>query len=76
MSDLKLFRTNSDKVSEIPSKSVELEKSLQTLIEVNLEVMLGIQFRRGSDLSCAPARSSSISSETPRLQLLLAPLLK
>ena len=44
MSDLKLFRTNKGSATEIPSQSVELEKSLQTLIEANLETMLGIRF--------------------------------
>jgi RecB family endonuclease NucS len=44
MSDLKLFRTEGNKVLEISSKSVELEKSLQTLIETNIEVMLGVRF--------------------------------
>jgi predicted transport protein len=44
MSDLKLFRTEKGKVAEIGSESVELEKSLQSLIEANLETMLGIRF--------------------------------
>jgi predicted transport protein len=44
MSDLKLFRNSGNSVSEIRSDSVELEKSLQTLIEANLETMLGVRF--------------------------------
>lgn len=44
MSDLKLFRTVKTGVTEVHSKSVELEKSLQTLIEGNLETMLGVRF--------------------------------
>jgi predicted transport protein len=44
MSDLKLFRTDKNAVAEIRSESVELEKSLQTLIEANLETMLGVRF--------------------------------
>jgi predicted transport protein len=44
MSDLKLFRTGKDGVAEIRSESVELEKSLQALIEANLETMLGVRF--------------------------------
>jgi predicted transport protein len=44
VSDLKLFRTGKDGVAEIRSESVELEKSLQTLIEANLETMLGVRF--------------------------------
>ena len=44
MSDLKLFRNGKEGVTEIRSDSVELEKSLQTLIEANLETMLGVRF--------------------------------
>jgi hypothetical protein len=44
MSDLKLFRTNRGDVAEIASQSVELEKSLQVLIDANLEIMLGVRF--------------------------------
>lgn len=44
MSDLKLFRRSDNTMSEIHSDSVELEKSLQNLIELNLEVMLGVRF--------------------------------
>jgi predicted transport protein len=44
MSDLKLFLTGKEGVTEIRSDSMELEKSLQTLIESNLETMLGIRF--------------------------------
>ena len=43
MSDLKLFRTISGVATEIRSESVELEKSLQILIEANLEKMLGVR---------------------------------
>jgi RecB family endonuclease NucS len=44
MSDLKLFRTGKGDVTEIRSQSIELEKSLQTLIEANLETTLGVRF--------------------------------
>ncbi len=44
MSDLKLFRTDKNGVAEIPSQSVELEKSLQVLIDFNLETILGVRF--------------------------------
>ena len=44
MSDLKLFRVGRNDVIEIRSESIELEKSLQTLIEGNLETMLGVRF--------------------------------
>ena len=44
MSDIKLFRTSGSLVTELEGKSVALEKSLQTLIESNLEAFLGIRF--------------------------------
>lgn len=44
MSDLKLFRTTTGGVTEIPGGAMALEKSLQTLFEVNLEALLGVRF--------------------------------
>jgi hypothetical protein len=44
MGDIKLFRTNATSVVELEGHSVALEKSLQTLIETNLDVFLGIRF--------------------------------
>jgi len=44
LSDLKLFRTASGTAHELQGTSVALEKSLQTLIERNLETFLGIRF--------------------------------
>ncbi len=48
MSDLKLFRIGAenanDDVCEIQGSSLALEKSLQTLIEQNLETFLGVRF--------------------------------
>ncbi len=44
MSDIKVFRINPLPVSELAATSVALEKSLQTLIEQNLETFLGIRF--------------------------------
>ena len=44
MSDIKLFRTSGDTVTQLEGKSVALEKSLQVLIEKHLETFLGIRF--------------------------------
>ncbi len=44
MSDLKLFRTTSSSVAELPGGAMALEKSLQTLFEANLEALLGVRF--------------------------------
>lgn len=44
MSDIKLFRLNSGKATELQGDASDLEKPLQTLIENNLEPLLGIRF--------------------------------
>lgn len=44
MSDIKIFRLDSNSASELKGQSVALEKSLQTLIEKNLFTFLGVQF--------------------------------
>lgn len=44
MSDIKLFRIEKTKVTELEAKSVTIEKSLQNLIESNLEEFLGVKF--------------------------------
>jgi predicted transport protein len=43
MSDLKLFQLGSQ-ITELEGSSITLEKSLQTLIEKNLETFLGVRF--------------------------------
>jgi len=40
MSDTKLYRLTGGKAKELPGESVALEKSLQHLIEANLEELL------------------------------------
>ncbi len=44
MSDLKLFRLASNSATEVLGTGLALEKSLQTLIEQNLETFLGVRF--------------------------------
>lgn len=43
MTDLKLFRIVSGQAAELPSSSVALERSLQQVIERNMEVMFGVR---------------------------------
>ncbi|MCJ8347608.1 DUF5655 domain-containing protein [bacterium] len=43
MSDIKLFKTQDNSVQELISSSVDLEKSLQNLLEKNLETFLGVR---------------------------------
>jgi len=44
MSDIKIFKIQNQTVNEIKGSSVALEKSLQALMEKNLEEILGIRF--------------------------------
>lgn len=44
MSDIKLFRVGAQGVFELPSASVAVEKTLQVLLERNLEAFLGVRF--------------------------------
>ena len=44
MSDLKLFRLANNTATEVLGTGLALEKSLQTLIEKNLETFLGVRF--------------------------------
>lgn len=44
MSDIKLFRLHSGRAVELQGDASDLEKPLQTLIEANLDTLLGIRF--------------------------------
>jgi len=44
MSDIKLFHIGQNKVTELKGFSSKIEKSLQTLIESNLDAYLGVRF--------------------------------
>jgi predicted transport protein len=44
MADIKLFQIHSDSARELPAESVDVEKSLQSLMEEHLESFLGVRF--------------------------------
>lgn len=44
MSDIKLFRLSAGQATELQGDASDLEKPLQTLIEANLDTLLGIRF--------------------------------
>src|ERR1700750_1451016 len=44
MSDIKLFRVGTDRVTELMGATDTIEKSVQTLFENNLEALLGVRF--------------------------------
>ena len=44
MSDIRIFKMEGTSTKELKGSSVELEKSLQTFMEINLESLLGIKF--------------------------------
>ena len=61
MSDVKLFAVRPDGVSELAPAFVQIEKSLQTLFEQNLESLLGIRFL-ASEYSTGPIHGGRIDS--------------
>jgi predicted transport protein len=44
LADIKLFQLECDSVRELPAESVDIEKSLQSLLEQHLESFLGVRF--------------------------------
>jgi predicted transport protein len=61
MSDIKLFRINHGTAQELAGSALAIEKSLQSLIERNLEPMLGIRFV-ASEHSTGKAHSGRIDT--------------
>lgn len=61
MTDIKLFRTHGQTAQEIPGTAVALEKSLQLLMEQNLETLLGVTFL-ASEYSTGPKHGGRIDS--------------
>src|SRR6516225_3418175 len=61
MSDLKLFQIAQNLVREIPGQSVAVEKSLQSLIERNLEAFLSVRFL-ASEYSTGKAHGGRIDT--------------
>jgi predicted transport protein len=44
LADIRLFQIQADSVRELPAESVDIEKSLQSLLEQHLESFLGVRF--------------------------------
>ncbi len=61
MTDIKLFTLDDDSATEIPGSAMALEKSLQTLIEQNLEAVFGIRFLE-SEYSTGPKHRGRIDT--------------
>ena len=61
MSDIKLFRMIAGKATELQGDASDLEKPLQTLIEANLEALLGIRFL-ASEYSTGKTHAGRIDS--------------
>ncbi|MEZ5529371.1 MAG: DUF5655 domain-containing protein [Porticoccaceae bacterium] len=61
MSDIKLFTIQDGKAKELKGSEAALEKSLQVLIENNLDVLLGINFL-ASEYSTGPIHGGRIDS--------------
>ena len=62
MSDIKLFRvTPGAPAQELASQSPQVEKSLQSLFESNLETLLGVRFL-ASEFSTGPIHGGRIDT--------------
>ncbi|MFE2426852.1 DUF5655 domain-containing protein [Streptomyces sp. NPDC059373] len=61
MNDLKLFRVVDGRAVEVAGSAVALERHLQTLIEANMEAMLGIRFL-ASEYATGPRHRGRIDS--------------
>ena len=61
MSDIKLFRLTAGKATGLQGDASDLEKPLQTLIEANLEALLGIRFL-ASEYSTGKTHAGRIDS--------------
>ncbi|MDT9002327.1 DUF5655 domain-containing protein [Paucibacter sp. APW11] len=61
MSDIKLFRLQSGRATELQGEASDLEKPLQTLIEANLDVVLGIRFL-ATEYSTGPTHGGRIDT--------------
>ncbi len=61
MSDLKLFRIENGQAAELEGQAAALEKSLQTLVERNLEPLLGVRFL-ASERSTGPKHGGRIDT--------------
>lgn len=61
MSDIKLFRVDDGKAKELAGSALAIEKALQSLIERNLDAMLGIRFV-ASEHSTGKAHSGRIDT--------------
>ncbi|MFC1526229.1 DUF5655 domain-containing protein [Candidatus Latescibacterota bacterium] len=61
MSDIKLFSLASGTATELPGTEVALERSLQTLMENNLDTLLGVRFL-ASEHSTGPKHGGRIDS--------------
>ncbi|TCL62523.1 DUF5655 domain-containing protein [Rhizobium sp. BK251] len=60
MSDIKLFRTDTNAVTELHGSAVTLEKSLQTLIERNMEAFIGVRFLASEFITTNGGRMDSL----------------
>ena len=53
MSDIKLFRLSDNQITELARQAIQVEKSLQSLFEANLDTLLGVKFL-ASEYSTGP----------------------
>ena len=71
MSDIKLFKTSTSSVDELPGSSVSLERSLQTLFERNLESLLGVTFLASEFITSNGGRMDTLGIDENRCPVII-----
>ena len=61
MSDIKLFRLSDNQITELAGQAIQVEESLQSLFEANLENLLGVKFL-ASEYSTSPVHGGRIDT--------------
>jgi predicted transport protein len=61
VSDIKLFRLSDNQITELAGQAIQVEKSLQSLFEANLETLLGVKFL-ASEYSTGPIHGGRIDT--------------
>jgi hypothetical protein len=61
MSDMKMFRVQGGNLAELAGQAAQIEKSLQTLCEADLEALLGVRFL-ASEHSTGPVHAGRIDT--------------
>lgn len=71
MSDIKLFKTSSNSVQELPGAAVALERSLQNIFENNLDALLGVTFLASEFVTFNGGRMDTLGIDENRCPVII-----